>query len=227
MSIVVCLVILLVSLTNYVLKFIFLYGNRSHMPIHVYHTMRNALCVFSVLIHTTTLIVVKLWLECIYGICIREFCGGTLFTRLRIKFWHIITNWLRTMKGTYLFGFILWPCLCVRMTPWYKHRTCHCNIILNDELYHFGAAYLKWLNLWYVQPGLIPPWFNTLRLRQNGCHFPDDVFKCIFLNENIWISLKISLKFIPKVRINNIPAFGSDNGLTPTRRQAIIWTNGG
>ena len=28
----------------------------------------------------------------------------------------------------------------------------------------------------------------------------------ILLNENIWISLKLSLKFVPKGRINNIPA---------------------
>ena len=48
--------------------------------------------------------------------------------------------------------------------------------------------------------------FNTLRPRQNGRYFADDIFKCIFLNENAWISLKISLKFVPKVRINNIPA---------------------
>ena len=34
----------------------------------------------------------------------------------------------------------------------------------------------------------------------------DNIFKCIFLNENVWISLKISLKFAPEVRINNIPA---------------------
>ena len=47
---------------------------------------------------------------------------------------------------------------------------------------------------------------NTLRPRQNGCHFPDDIFEGIFLNKNEWISLKISLKFVPKVRINNIPA---------------------
>ena len=47
---------------------------------------------------------------------------------------------------------------------------------------------------------------NTLRPRQNGRRFADDVFKCIFLNENVWISLKISLKFVPKVPINNIPA---------------------
>ena len=26
---------------------------------------------------------------------------------------------------------------------------------------------------------------NTLRLRQNGRHFPDDIFKCTFLNENV------------------------------------------
>ena len=49
-------------------------------------------------------------------------------------------------------------------------------------------------------------WINTLRPRQNGRHFADDLFKCIFLNETAWISLEISLKFVPKVQINNIPA---------------------
>ena len=47
---------------------------------------------------------------------------------------------------------------------------------------------------------------DTLRPRQNGRHLADDIFKCIFLNENIWIPIKISLKFVPKGRINNIPA---------------------
>ena len=42
--------------------------------------------------------------------------------------------------------------------------------------------------------------------RRNGRHFVDDLFKCIFLNENIWISTNISLKFVPKGPINNIPA---------------------
>ena len=28
----------------------------------------------------------------------------------------------------------------------------------------------------------------------------------IFVNENVWISIKISLKFVPKDSINNIPA---------------------
>ena len=48
--------------------------------------------------------------------------------------------------------------------------------------------------------------FNTLRPRQNGRHFADDVFKCNFLNENAWIPIKISLKFVPEGSINNIPA---------------------
>ena len=34
----------------------------------------------------------------------------------------------------------------------------------------------------------------------------DDIFKCIFLNGNLLISLEISLKFVPGIRINNIPA---------------------
>ena len=47
---------------------------------------------------------------------------------------------------------------------------------------------------------------NTLRLRKNGRHFADDIFKCIFLNENVWIPIEISLKSVPKDLINNFPA---------------------
>ena len=39
---------------------------------------------------------------------------------------------------------------------------------------------------------------NTLRPRQHGCHFPDDIFRCVFLNENVWIAIDISLSFVPK-----------------------------
>ena len=34
----------------------------------------------------------------------------------------------------------------------------------------------------------------------------DDIFKCIFFNENVWISITISMKFAPKGPINDIPA---------------------
>ena len=39
--------------------------------------------------------------------------------------------------------------------------------------------------------------------KQHGRHFADDTFKCIFLNENVRIAIKISLKFVPKGPSNN------------------------
>ena len=42
---------------------------------------------------------------------------------------------------------------------------------------------------------------NSLRPRQNGRHFTDDIFKW-----NVWIPIKISLKFVPQGPMNNIPA---------------------
>ena len=53
----------------------------------------------------------------------------------------------------------------------------------------------------------IYPWPSSglvLSPRQNGRHFADDTFKCIFLNEDIWISIKIWLNFVSKGPINNI-----------------------
>ena len=47
---------------------------------------------------------------------------------------------------------------------------------------------------------------NTLRPRQNGRHLADDSFKWIFLNEDVWIPIKISLNFVPQGPVNNIPA---------------------
>ena len=53
-----------------------------------------------------------------------------------------------------------------------------------------------------------PPYtvVNTLKPRQNGRHFSGDIFKWIFMNENVWISITLSLKFVPMAPINSIPA---------------------
>ena len=53
---------------------------------------------------------------------------------------------------------------------------------------------------------LANPCINSMRPRQNGRRFADDLFKCIFLNENVRISIKISLKCLPRGPINNISA---------------------
>ena len=52
----------------------------------------------------------------------------------------------------------------------------------------------------------MPHCVNTLRLRQDGRRFLDDTFELIFLNINVIIFIKISLKFVPIGPINNIPA---------------------
>ena len=72
---------------------------------------------------------------------------------------------------------------------------------------HYDCAYF-WFILCYVgNVGIkVDPLINSLRPRLNRRPFADDIFKCIFLNENEWVLLRISLKFVPKVRINNIPA---------------------
>ena len=51
-----------------------------------------------------------------------------------------------------------------------------------------------------------PQGVNNIEAETNGRHLADNIFKCIFLNENVWIPIKISLKFVPKGLINNIPA---------------------
>ena len=66
--------------------------------------------------------------------------------------------------------------------------------------------------------------FNSSPLGQNGRNFADDIFKCIFLNENVRISIQFALESIPKGPIDNKCSIGSGNGLSPVWRQAITWT---
>ena len=67
-----------------------------------------------------------------------------------------------------------------------------------------GNSMVSQPSLWNIGAGINH--INTLRQRQNGRHFADCTFKRIFLNENSRIVIKISLKFVPKGPINNIPA---------------------
>ena len=51
-----------------------------------------------------------------------------------------------------------------------------------------------------------PQSVNIVRLRVNGHHFLVGIVECIFLNENVGILIKISLKFVPKGPMDNIPS---------------------
>ena len=64
----------------------------------------------------------------------------------------------------------------------------------------------QWWWWWPISLTLIcvtpPPYVNILWPMRNGRQFPDDIFKYIFLNENVRILLKISLMFVPNVPID-------------------------
>ena len=86
------------------------------------------------------------------------------------------------------------------LTVWSSWRIWHqCKLNLHKQLRCSSSmAYLSLVEC-YVS-------LNSLRPRQNRRHFADDVFKCNFLNENVWSPIQVSLKFVPKRSINNIPA---------------------
>ena len=106
----------------------------------------------------------------------------------------------------------------------HQHFNCLLNIwfglirIKTSKLYITGPLWVEstgqqWIPLTKGQQcirhshTMIPSWgFNTLKLRQNCHHFAHDIFKYIFFNENVWIPIEISRKFVPKGPINNITA---------------------
>ena len=103
--------------------------------------------------------------------------------------------------------------MCTRINGWVnngeagdlrRHRA-HYDVIVMKCMGAYSTLFL------YCCVGAKTPPMDTLVLnilkpRQDGRYFPDDIFKCIFLNEKVLILIKISLKFVPKCSINNIPA---------------------
>ena len=112
-------------------------------------------------------------------------------------------------------------------TPW-GQDTCHiicqfsCLIVrVSDALAPNRSQWRRWKYIPQHQNILLLPnlslnsfhvpecplaQLNTLRPRQNGRHFADDIFEYIFLNQNVSISMKISLNFVSEGPIDNIPA---------------------
>ena len=79
-----------------------------------------------------------------------------------------------------------------------KHRD-HCNKPINcHKLKIWSYNFLPLSGFMFLRR------VNTFTPRQNDRHFADDVFKLIFVSGNVWISIKIWLKFAPKGPIYNI-----------------------
>ena len=87
---------------------------------------------------------------------------------------------------------------------------CICILICSLPLMHtINRVYFQCAGAckhFFYRPSVASITFNTLRPRQNGCHFTDNTSRHIFMNENVRILIKISLKFVPTGQINNIPA---------------------
>ena len=101
--------------------------------------------------------------------------------------WHNL-NISSFCQGLYIFKYSSnqYDLLCLsfdRGLWWY------CFVFISGTLFPIKYLWIH-ISLWTL--------FNTLRPRH---HFADNIFKCIFLNENAWIALKISLKFVPKVQL--------------------------
>ena len=66
---------------------------------------------------------------------------------------------------------------------------------------------------WNITSSKVRVLIHILGPKQMAAIFSDDILICILVLENVWISNKISLKFVPKGPINNISSIGSDTGL--------------
>ena len=69
------------------------------------------------------------------------------------------------------------------------------SIWVTQKFGHEQVAAEPW---WKVQVH-----FNTLRPRH---HFPDEIFKSVFIKENVWILVKIWIKFVLRDSVNSIPS---------------------
>ena len=102
----------------------------------------------------------------------------------------------------FVFGSILnqvWPCI-------EEAASSYLIQCWPSSLMHVCIVWHHWLMNLLQLTFIIIIIVNILRPRQNGHHFPHEKFKCIFLKKNVWISLRISLKYVSKVRVNNIPS---------------------
>ena len=94
-------------------------------------------------------------------------------------------TWLHIMKYHNLMGKVI---TCLRITLW--------QITVLIPIYDNGSW--KWME-WVDN-------VNTLGPRQDGSHFADDIFTCIFFIENCCILIKFSLKYVRRGPIDNNPA---------------------
>ena len=83
-----------------------------------------------------------------------------------------------------------------------RHLIYECSLLIHQDIRSFVSK------PWHVagaQAALHDTLLNSSPLDKMATNLADDIFNRIFLNENVWILIKISLKFVPRDTIDNIP----------------------
>ena len=89
-------------------------------------------------------------------------------------------------------------------------------------MHHYPRHYNKTKSLSHQHPIVLDRHMVTHLQNEarTKCHrFAGNIFKCILLNEKVWISMKIKVKFVPKGPNNNIPTV-----VQPARRRPLSET---
>ena len=115
------------------------------------------------------------------------------------------------------YTFFLFICLPCKVTQVSRQHYIHCSDIF------VGANRATIIETNYIL-------FNTLRPRQNGSHFPHNISKCFFFSwrKMYEFQFDISLKFVSKGAINNIPALvkimaSRRPGDKPLSESMMVW----
>ena len=118
---------------------------------------------------------------------------------------------VKTLYDTVMFSIMIAndqpPAWKNKISPWHKHflkkilttyiPISHSSAWIKCEVYFYNAVI--YFHTSHGQSfNSYPPW-------QNGRHFTDSIFRCIFVNDKFCIFIKISLKFVPKGPVDNNP----------------------
>ena len=100
------------------------------------------------------------------------------------------------------------PLICVWTNAWVNNRDAGDlrRYRVHYDVTVMGALAMGLTDCLYISVCQVEPVLNSLRPRQSERHFADDIFMCIFFNENCCILIKFSLKYVRKGPIDNNPA---------------------
>ena len=139
---------------------------------------------------------------CFYDCLYYHYCTLSEMTRIKMINQY---NGALTFLCFFMISWLIWITWISMSTIWERSLNLITHSVTPPKfvicLLDFGFRVLI-----HHQQKILLQLFNTLRPSQNGFHFADNFFKCILLNEKVFILIKISLKFVAKGPINNIPS---------------------